>query len=366
MTQLTNTDLKLTHEQTTLAIQTSEAVNVTRGFMVLLLVFVHWSPGVFERLSWDYLAVTNPLFRIATPGFAIIFGLSMGLYIFQRFKIDTHKTLKRLRKSFLTLASGIIILAAIKYSILLLEGTMSEKNVPSVVFFSVLLYYLLAIASIPVWYYVLNKFNHIIIATLFASAVMYIIGYGVKIILPTSENLEGFMQLGGLMLEAKYNYFDMSAVVFLGIALGLYVKHLLKMEQKGYHLFGVGLLLIIFGVMVSYETDQINLWLTVEMTPIWMDITYLGVVTVILSFALSYSYRVRKALIPKFTFRLTAVLGTLSLFIYIGHGLVIPFKDLLLAMGLHYLPSISISMIIFIIAIWIPAQRRYRKFYQQK
>ncbi|MEZ5756625.1 MAG: hypothetical protein R3D86_00230 [Emcibacteraceae bacterium] len=83
--QITGTATNSTDIKSLLSIQTSEAVNVTRGLMVLLLIFIHWSPGVFERLSWDYLAITNPIFRIATPGFAMIFGLSMGLYIFQRF-----------------------------------------------------------------------------------------------------------------------------------------------------------------------------------------------------------------------------------------------------------------------------------------
>lgn len=333
--------------------------------MVLLLIFIHWSPGVFERLSWDYLAITNPIFRIATPGFAMIFGLSMGLYIFQRFNSDPKKAIIRLRKSFFVLAIAILILAAIKFSIIYLEGSINLNLLPASIFFSVLLYYLLAIASIPLWYYILNKFKNVMIASLFASLIMYVLADVAKILLPSSAGLNGFVRLAGLMIEAKYNYFDMSAVVFMGIALGVYINNLLKTEQKGHDLLSVGLLLIFLGVLVSYETGQIDLWLTIELTPIWMDISYFGTVIIMLSLALKYSYVIDKSEIPNILFRIVAVLGTYSLWIYIGHGLVIPLKDLFVAMGLNYPVSITGSILLFTVAVAIPTARRYKKFYMK-
>gem|GEM_PF-3614992 len=165
------------------------------------------------------------------------------------------------------------------------------------------------------------------------------------------------------MIEAKYNYFDMSAVVFMGIALGVYINNLLKTEQKGYDLLSVGILLIFLGVLISYETGQIDLWQTIEITPIWMDISYFGTVIVMLSIALRYSYVINKSDLPNFIFRIIAVLGTYSLWIYIGHGLVIPLKDLFIAMGLNYSVSITSSILLFTVAVAIPTARRYKKFY---
>ncbi|MEZ5756626.1 MAG: hypothetical protein R3D86_00235 [Emcibacteraceae bacterium] len=167
------------------------------------------------------------------------------------------------------------------------------------------------------------------------------------------------------MIEAKYNYFDMSAVVFMGIALGVYINNLLKTEQKGHDLLSVGLLLIFLGVLVSYETEQIDLWLTIELTPIWMDISYFGTVIIMLSLALKYSYVIDKSEIPNILFRIVAVLGTYSLWIYIGHGLVIPLKDLFVAMGLNYPVSITGSILLFTVAVAIPTARRYKKFYMK-
>lgn len=343
--------------------QTSEAVNATRGAMVLLLVFIHWSPGIFERLSIDYERFTNPLFRIATPGFAIIFGLSMGLYIFRRFDTDFNMAIRRLGKSFFVLSMGIGLLAFINYCNLLLTNQLPHRYLETELLFSVLLYYLIAIVSVPFWYLILKKFNNKIAAAVVCSGIMYGSAMIVKILLPTSAHLEGFNRLGGLMLEAKYNYFDMSFTVFLGIALGLYIKRQLELGRRDNKLTIYGILTVLIAILISFVTGDAHLWLTIELTPYWMDLTYFGLIMILLSCCLQFKVKANENNIFQFPFKLVSVFGTFSLRIYIGHGLVIPLKDMLVSLGLPYSPALTISMILFFVAIGIPTVRSYRKYY---
>ena len=168
------------------------------------------------------------------------------------------------------------------------------------------------------------------------------------------------------MLEAKYNYFDMSFTVFLGIALGLYIKQQLENNQREHKLFTYGIVIVLISIFISFITGDAHLWLTIELTPYWLDLTYFGFIIILLSCCLLFTAKANKNNIFQFPFKLTSVFGTLSLRIYIGHGLVIPFKDMLMSLGLPYAPALSISMIIFFVAIGIPAVQRYEKYYKKQ
>ena len=346
--------------------QTSEAINAVRGIMVFLLVFIHWSPGVFERLSIDYVALTNPLFRFGTPGFAMIFGLSTGFYIFHQFKINPFKAKKNIKVAQIMLTVGIGLLATIKFLILYLNNQISEVHFITNIFYSALLYYLLAVSTIPVWYSILKRFENIEIATLLASGLMFVFGFLANWMLPTSEHLSGFWRLGGLMIEAKFNYFAMTGTVFLGLALGLYFKRVLDAGKRSPDLIGLGLCLIIFGLLISYQTDQIELWLTAPVVTIWMLITYFGVLMCLISLLMRYSHAEKKSSFVQFIFRILAIFGLLSLPMYIGHGIVIPLKDLLVILGLPYLIALSISMLLFFSLIGYAVTKLYNMYYVRK
>ena len=343
--------------------KTSEAINAVRGFMVLFLVFIHWSPGVFERLSIDYQRITYPLFRIGTPGFAIIFGLGAGFFIFHQFSINRTKALKNIKIAVMMLVAGISLTALIGYLQIVSDEPPEKIHMAVELFYSVLLYYLLAVLSIPLWYALIRKFKYMELAALVGSAIMFSLSFLIKVILPNSAHLDGISRLGGLMLEANFSYFKMSAAVFLGIALGLYVRRLMNEGRNLTSLLPYGLILIITGISYSYLAGQTELWFTAKVLPVWMIITYFGVIMVLLSAALIYRYSNVKSSMIKFVFNVLAVLGLLSLPMYIGHGVVIPIKDLLNAFGLLPVVSISLSIAIFSAAIFFPARKLYQIYY---
>tara|TARA_R110002096_G_scaffold416576_2_gene619438 strand:+ start:280918 stop:282009 length:1092 start_codon:yes stop_codon:yes gene_type:complete len=343
--------------------QTSEAVNVIRGIMVMTLIFVHWSPGVFERLSIDYLYVTNPFFRIATPGFAIIFGLATGLYTFSKFKTDRQNALLRVRAGLKMVLGGVLILATIKFLDVKASGHSMDINWPVNMFFSVLLYYVLALSTMPIWYYFIARFKYMEVAAIIGSMLFFASAALVHKLLPSSEGLIGFVRLGGLMLEAKYNYFSMSGSVFMGIAFGLYIKRLIEKEQKADHLVIHGIFVILMGILASFALGESEMWFTTDMTTVWMNMTYFGVIILLFCFALRYGSLSVKSPLNGFLFRMMSVFGSISLRMFVGHGLVIPFKNLMVSVGIPYGLALSIAMALFVVAIAIPVKNNYKKYY---
>mgnify|MGYP000111984497 CR=1 FL=1 len=343
--------------------QTSEAVNVIRGVMILILVFVHWSPGVFERLAIDYQYITNPFFRLATPGFAIIFGIATGLYTFSKFEKDPINARIRIRFGLKMVLTGLLILAVVRYFDSSINGHTLDVNWPVTLFFSVLAYYFLALLTLPLWYFILAHFKRRALAAAICSILFFATAFLIKKLLPTSEALTGFTRLGGLMVEAKYNYFSMSGIVFMGIALGIYIKQRLDNDQKSNHLYIPGLMIVVIGTIASLSFDKPHTWFTADMTTVWMNLTYFGLIVLLLWATIGYIGLGIKNCASVNLVHFLAVLGSISLRVFIGHALVIPIKNLFVSLGLPYSIALSLSIFLFFIAMLLPARKIYKKYY---
>ena len=343
--------------------QISEAINSTRGIMVLLVIFIHWSPSFFDHLSIDYKEIMNPLFRIGTPGFAIIFGLGVGFYTFHQFSINYSKALKNLKVALIMLSLGILMIASLTYFNLRQSGSIYPVVLPAALFYNVLLYYFIAVITVPLWYYVISMFNSKAMAALSVSAIMFGTALLAKELLPNSTGLTGFLRLAGLMVEAKYNYFSMTGTVFLGLALGIYIRKRASENKKVEGLFPVGVMVMLFGMVWSFQAGQVGEWLTTTVAPIWMNVFYLGVIATVLSGALNFSNSPYKSRVPKLIFESLAIFGLLSLPLYVGHRLVIPTRDLLIGFGLPEGVTLFTCLTIFILAAFVALRNLYQLYY---
>jgi acyl-CoA synthetase (AMP-forming)/AMP-acid ligase II len=94
----------------------SWALSLTRGVMVLSVLLSHWGPGLFGRLGIAELAerTISILYRMGTPGFATVFGMGIGYFMLPAFAERRGSVLARLRSSFLLVASGLILIAAVR------------------------------------------------------------------------------------------------------------------------------------------------------------------------------------------------------------------------------------------------------------
>jgi len=158
----------------------SMAINVVRGLMVMSVIIAHWHQGIFERLLGTSAWITSafaPFFAMGTPGFAVIYGVGAGYALFPLFFNDETRLKGILKKTFLLLLTGILLLgAAIFWA--------KWRNNPRLTFtdftnsfYSVLTYYLLVTATLYPIFWLLTKSQYPVLLALVLSMCSYAIDY---------------------------------------------------------------------------------------------------------------------------------------------------------------------------------------------
>ncbi|MEO1613224.1 MAG: AMP-binding protein, partial [Pseudomonadota bacterium] len=89
----------------------SWSISAARGVMVLSVLLSHWAPGVFERLQIDDVMdrFISVIYRMGTPGFAIMFGVGLGYFMLPGFPENRASVRWRLRLALILVASGLAL-----------------------------------------------------------------------------------------------------------------------------------------------------------------------------------------------------------------------------------------------------------------
>lgn len=331
---------------------TSDAINATRGLMVLWLVAIHWLPGVWKRLPEIFSGMDtllNPAYRLGTPGFAIVFGLNVGFYFFHQLEHNAALAIKNIRFASKLVAGGILLLAAINFATLSTGQKVLAAPLPTVLFYSVLLYFFLAVSSIRLWFRALSAFGDKITGAFIASLIFYALGMFFKQVLPETQST-GVLDVVRLMMKANYNYFTMSGTVMLGVASGIHLRQHVQSSgmQKGYAT--AGLLLFLFGILSSLDSGAAQEWFSMVVAPVWAIQVYFGITLMILAAFMHIRKKLRSPF-SRTSIRILGITGILSLPIYVGHSMVIPTKDMLVGVGLAPAAALAIPMLLFFGAV---------------
>src|SRR5690606_29389599 len=149
------------------------AINVLRGFLVLCVVFAHWSGGLLERLPAGVQAVAPwlaPLLAIGTPGFAIVYGVSAGHSMWPIRQGDAARFRRIRHKTLALLSAGIVLLAMVVFlRTWLLADSITFTDFTNS-FYSVLAYYWLITATLGLWFAWLARRRHRVASCLLAAA----------------------------------------------------------------------------------------------------------------------------------------------------------------------------------------------------
>ncbi|AJQ92806.1 phosphopantetheine-binding protein [Gynuella sunshinyii] len=339
----------------------SQALNMVRGLLVLLNVTAHWMPGIIDRLPAvfahfnKYLA---PLYSSGTPGFAMVFGAGIGFFFFPRYQKNPQSVTPVAFRNAILLGSGITVYAALKIISNLAEGADIDGLVVSNAFWSVLTYYFFAVLSLPIWLRALTWKLNFSYSCLIAALLFYTTHLVIDAIQISPSN-NPLIQPFILLLTAKYNYFEMSAGVMLGAAVGNWIRNTIVREGS-LKLFGMaGLLLIGLAVILSYEQGQFSFWfIWPKGMFLWTWPFYLGVV--IIGITGVYRYATSQHTHGWFdTFiKVLVVVGVLAFPIFIAHELVMPLKDLLTAMRVP--GAFPLTIILFFTAVAYMVKRLYQ------
>jgi len=151
-----------------------------------------------------------------------------------------------------------------------------------------------------------------------------------------------------LMLTAKYNYFEVSAWVLLGMSLGHYFTDN-KRKLADLDIAAIGLSIVLLSIAISIKLGETNELLQFpKVTSWWGWLFYLGCMLIVLNaiYLIQNSFKIKNTFISQFL----ATTGILAFPLFIGHELVIPLKDILTGYNIP-LPLV-IAMLLFLFAYY--------------
>lgn len=350
----TENNLKISHCISDIFTKNAMNINIIRGLLVLCVIFGHWSEGIFERLPSGIGILFKPLmasiFSAGTPGFAIIYGVSVGYSLFNIFQKDKKHFQKIISSTLKLLISGVIIIALTSIINQLVTSDLKSFTFTTFTnsFYGIITYYLLITATLTFWLRVLNQSQQPAAIAIFLSACLYSLYY---ILIPLSSlHTSGFLELVKLLITAKYSYIDLTAGVMMGIAVGITLRETITKSYLSMSYIWIGISLIVSALDISAHSHAFDSWFIWPQndTTIWMWFFYLGWILLILKLndkVLSWYNQ----FIPqiKFVFQALATIGILAFPFYISHGLVIPLEEILVALGLSHAISIILSIFLF-------------------
>jgi hypothetical protein len=325
-------------------------VNSVRGLMLALVIMGHWLPTLVRRLPelsfWQ--APLNVVFNLATPGFALLFGLAMGKVYYPRYLVNADQTRRMLLAGAWMLLTGLLIV----FISMIVGGQVPATLIlRGILLFNVLTYYVLALASAPIWFRVISHFKSDYAGCAVLMIAFYAAYQSLSLWSGPYDQYEGSIGLG--LLVGKFNYFNMSFGVIGGCAAGIYLERhgdeRLPLLARRFSVLGIvsvslGLLILLLrsGSLQSLGADDTDMGL-------WRWVFYSGLVLVLggpLAAAMVHLERwppnLRRGV------EVIAIVGQCTFPIFVMHVVVWFLKPVLIGLGIPDPVALALLLATFI------------------
>jgi len=345
---------------------TTDAISMTRAVLVMLVILSHWSPYLFTRMGEQGTETYHwlvPIFRAGTPGFAIVFGLGLGYFQAPVARRTPERLASWRRARVLIIGSSVLLLAMIRGLAHYLSATGLEGASAPQLFFSVLCFYLLMVATAPWWLRVIVRAPYPIAAALVIMSASYLLS-GLFRYLWVDAQLAGLADLGRLLLVTRYSYPEMLGHVMIGVAVGLWIGINDQRPDLPRAAGWGGLALLLGGLTLSLRGDVIHWFDDVATVP--QVLTYAGGALLVFSLAFKRAQRVEHGQASLYAMRLLVVIGLLALPAYVGHEGVPPLIDVLESAGLSRGLATALPVLAFAVGFLVAMRRVYRLYYRSK
>ena len=341
--------------------ETVNAIHAARGVLVLWVVIVHWLPALLVRMGentlWFYHAMV-PAWRFGTPGFAMVFGMGIGALGLFHYQSNKALFLKSSRFNTKLIVGGVLILAVVKFIIVLTEGRFGERVAMSGLFYSAITYYALAMLTLPWIVWLLsrgpNRLLTILAVGAGSMAIHEILHYNFAHLEPPAA-----LEFLKITFTAKYGYFRMTGFVMFGVAIGYLFRQYHDRPGMVRDMVMAALVLIAFGgVGVQQSATRISAF---GDSHIWHMSVYAGVALLILAgFAmLNRDGGVKTQPLNRLN-AFAIASGILALPIFVGHEVVTALKQLLDSVGVPDLLGLAILLGLFFGGLSIAYMRLMR------
>ena len=245
-------------------------LNVMRGLMVTLVVAAHWGDSLFRRsASLARLErYFNPIFNWPTPGFAIAFGMTLGMIHYPIYLANPARARALLHKSALLVGVGMLILAADRW-ILGLLGYPRGAPLGILLVDTVLTYYFLALLTALFWFRAIRG-RHTALKAVCISVVLILI-YSANARPDGSFTGESFWELN--IVSGKYSYLSLSGGALFGVALGILFTRQTKIPMR---YLGLGSVLALVGIVLSRHAGRLGVLEAPNEIYAWEWLVYCG------------------------------------------------------------------------------------------
>lgn len=342
----------------------AEAINITRGLLALWVVAIHWLPFFYERmgaLHQPLMHWSNPFFRFGTPGFAMIFGVGLGFFHLHVFSRSPSTHVSRTLRNAALLAAGILIGALFLAIEALVEDGTLGRGWPTRLFYSVLLFYCLMVATAPAFLWLLHKSKQKVLAALALSVAFFALSLLARHYFGDMRTT-GFANLARLAIIANYGYLELGGSVFLGAAAGIALREHHTRDAVARMLVQAGLILSVWGVVISVSTGATAAWFQQSFVTQPMLVTYAGFVSILLGVTYMVNMMLRETP-ARVIIRIVAVIGILALLMFVAHAAVIPLKSILAVLGLADGTARVIAVLVFLVVMTLAVRQTYRRYY---
>jgi len=316
----------------------SVSIKVMRGILVLLVIFAHWSEGIFNSLP-DFVSGLKPFLATVlasgTPGFAIMYGVMLGYSLYPVYQKSPDRIFRLLKPILIILGAGIAILASLDILVKIEEQDALSLTDILNSFYSVLTYYFLATLSLPVWFLGLARSRQPIAHLLVCSVILYLL-YHVWLHPLTRMPAEGIIEFIKLLAAAKYSYVNMTAGVFLGMAVGiaLFEKRMsLQVLSAPFYVLSGVVVSILLSLAMGHQYQWFE-WPT-SWVPAWRWVFYL-IACIFLLRVVDWSLRspALQGGFVRMMIECVGCVGILAFPMFVLHEIVHPLKVILVNLGI--------------------------------
>ncbi len=294
----------------------------------------------------------------------MIFGIGVGFAYLPRFQRSRKSVNSLVMRNALLLFAGIVFLALVKIAAGILGGEPMTPVDYSNAFYGVLTYYMLAVLSIPLWLSWLIRRQSLVISSLFLALTFYLIHELIVLWDPNpSEN--PIVQTGILLLTAKFNYFEISSGVLVGLAMGFWLRNTVTEQNSTGNSLSIGLLIMLAGFLLSVKFGHLQFW-AIWPKPmfVWIWVLYAGFVLACTHGVFKLAMIEERNAIVDVSLKTMSIVGIMAFPLFIGHELVIPLKDLLSALGVP--AALPMSIAAFFATMIYVTVKVYRIYYPAK
>lgn len=339
--------------------QAINAIHSTRGFLALLVVAVHWLPGVVGRLGWGeglYDALT-PLWRFGTPGFAMVFGIGVGALRLPQYLDQPERFRTSLAISLKLVLAGVALLALARGSTLLLHGNFGDSYTLSGLFYSAIFYYAVALAGLPLlmWLAALGP-NRLLTILALAAGSLALHPIVFQLFADARPGGLGILELVKVAFTGKFGIFRMTGFVLCGMAIGwMFRQHHARRAIAGNVLL-TGVIVATFGILALFQHTDRPLDSRFVDVDIWHLGIYVGAVLMLLALFASLAYG-RGGWIANKVNGFAVTSGILALPIFIGHEIILEVKRLGDALGIPEIISLPVLVALFLGTLYLGYRR---------